>query len=1128
MPGRKSKRGLIAFVLAAALFFHALPVISRAQTGIFVRIGTLEELVTGQYVLLLPQGYAPGVLEEDWLTAVQPEITEDTLTDPRGGLWKIRVEEGGAVLFDSGGTPIAPTSDGSNGITAGETLWNAECREGLFFFRSFSAEEPVTLAANVSLDYGFRAYRDSTIAVQPGAYPSAFALYRLEEQKSEPPAPTETTQPEETAPETTAPETTPPETEETLPPPQLPWNLYFGRLHGHSNLSDGPDSPQTVYSKAKSAGLDFYAVTDHSDSFDNHTLGAVGEDGTAVSTAWAAGKAAAADATLETFLGLYGYEMSWPRSRQLGHLVTLGTPGWQSAYQEGYAEDPAALANYYEALSTVPGSVSQFCHPGEDTGDFQAFGHWSPEADRAVSLLEIGGERGVSLEGFLSALEKGWHVAPAVGRQVHDEIGTARTVVLAKELTEQALLEALASRRVYATMDSDLQIYFELNGSAMGSVIPAQTQAELSVTFYDPTDSAANVEVLGGKGSVLAAKTAAGCSETLTFSLPGNEPYYFLRITQPDGDVAVTAPVWLVRATDMGIADFTADTQVPVRGKKLSLMLSLYNNETVDFQAETAVFSIAGEVIHAVNLETVPGGGSSSYTFSYTHPGLGITDIRALVTGTVGGETRTYEKTLTLRFRMEDTVGHILVDGSHGGALSYDRLAEIAAGENIAVTVAENVTGQLLNTAQLLVIPSGSKALEPEFLALAAEFVKNGGSLVLCGRADTYDTDVHWAAQGNKLLKALGLSLRLCDDTAADDVHNGGNRTQLAVTKCNAESDWCRGITAEQVFRQSGGCTVMGGTWLVKGFDTTKSEDGDGDGLVGEGAVLLAAEDSHWGGHVFAAGGDFLADMAMPAQDNYWDPASINQGVLENLLEIERLTVPMSTVAAARESREGAVVRLQGYVTAGTSNKYNRFPETIYIQDKTGGIAVTDFRDSGIQVGTPLEVIGYRAEENGNPVLKLMEYRVLDKAAYRFDPDNIRHSQAMDYEAKGGQLLQVEGTVKSVTLTSDGKGVSRLTLEDARGDLAEVLIEEYIFSGATGKNTLASEIKKGRTVRARGILHLDEGGKSVLRVRNCDEVVYVPPNIIPKTGDDIWNALTALLFSGGSLGMLRKKRKKPD
>ena len=100
--------------------------------------------------------------------------------------------------------------------------------------------------------------------------------------------------------------------------------------------------------------------------------------------------------------------------------------------------------------------------------------------------------------------------------------------------------------------------------------------------------------------------------------------------------------------------------------------------------------------------------------------------------------------------------------------------------------------------------------------------------------------------------------------------------------------------------------------------------------------------------------------------------------------------------------------------------------------------------------------------------------------------------------------------VLAATYSVGGKGVSRITLKDGNGDLAEILIEDNIVSGATEKNDLASQEKKGRTVRAIGSLHLDSDGTPVLRVRNCDEMVYVPPvpeslgsRKNPRTGEQV-------------------------
>lgn len=105
------------------------------------------------------------------------------------------------------------------------------------------------------------------------------------------------------------------------------WNVYFGQLHAHTNLSDGIGSVEEAFDYAsKVENLDFFAVTDHSDSFDNADAGAIGADGRSISTGWAAGKQAAASVTNEDFVGLFGFEMTWPEDKQLGHISTFNTP----------------------------------------------------------------------------------------------------------------------------------------------------------------------------------------------------------------------------------------------------------------------------------------------------------------------------------------------------------------------------------------------------------------------------------------------------------------------------------------------------------------------------------------------------------------------------------------------------------------------------------------------------------------------------------------------------------------------------------------------------------------------------------------------------------------------------------
>lgn len=1495
-------RGLLSVVLAAALFFAVTQKVSAEGASAFQRITVMEELTDGQYVLITGSGWAPGVLAEEWVTAVQPAVSGNVIADTAGAVWTLTAADGGVAFTDGNGVTISPRDDGENGIVSGDYSWNVTCANGLFSFHGVCGEEAVTLAASES-DSMFRAFRDSAIAADPES--CGFALYKRSETLPEPeepailtiaeakaaanmdsitiqatviladgqtvivqdetggmalsfqPAPEvgdilkitgtrseagfsvtefektgtaqlparetsldalealeytrvlikdavlgngvltqgeisvpiigplpEGVRPGDTvevyavvlgggqlriaaadhvtavkqetpktiwysvAPENIRPTDTVAVTMTTdgvtyalsnaegegLAPAAvavtlengtmaseerdaLSWNisreeaglcfakagsdawlctgdndnavrvgggearywiieegylkhlgtgrylsvyessdwraltntsiadgqtlafwrlegagpgtvaevvitpadgeiaagteitmtcasegasifyatssdgevytefspytqpicpesgfgtlyvkayaakegltdsaetaavftedvslgydLYFGLLHAHTNLSDGFGNVEDAFSYAANVeGLDFFAVTDHSNSFDNADAGSIGTDGTAVSAEWAAGKAAAAAVTGEDFVGIFGYEMTWQDIKHLGHINTFNTPGWQSIDQPAYADQPTALAAYYETLTTAAGAIGQFNHPRTAYGEFENFGNYSPEYDEVMNLLEVGGENGFTAYGdYTKALDAGWHVAPTNSQNNHNgawgDADSGRTVILANALTEADLYDAMRSRRVYATEDSDLTIYYEVNGCIMGSILGDTGSMTASVYLSDPTDSAiGTLEVIADGGAVVLTRTVETSSEALEFRVPTGYSYYYLRVTQPDGDIAVTAPVWVDKYEDMGIESFTADTQTPVRDQDVRFTLKLYNKEAVDFTV-TSVECTAGEtVIHEADVVgTVEAGNTLSYTFSYAHPGLGATEFHITVTGICGGEARTYEQTLSLRYRVPELVERILVDGSHGnaGTGTLSRLGELASEVHIGVTV---FTEEMPENGGLLLITAPSEPFEDAFVEKVAEFVRCGGSVVICGQSDMGDWNLHTSSQLNRLLSAMGSTLRVNDDTAVDPGNNGGSQDALFVTNINTASKWCAKIRPEQFYGQHSGCTVEAGsgTWLVRGSETAQSVDMDEDGQNGAEVVLLACEDTDYGGTIFVSGGQFLSDAEMETPKNYWDAASANQTILEALLEIERVEWPLSTIADVRGGELGQVFRIRGYATSGTTNPYTTFDRTVYLQDDTGGIAIVPFTDTNIQVGTPMEVIGQLEIWEGNPALRITGYQLLEENFYRYVPKTSSHKDAMDYASNGGKLMQVEGKVVEITYTEDKKGISRFTVEDKTGDLAEVFIEDYIRSGAYGENTLAEEVKLGRTVRAMGILHLDADGIPVLRVRNCDEVVYVPPipvpRISPDTGDPIGIAAAGMAASLTALLILQKKRKK--
>ena len=922
------------------------------------------------------------------------------------------------------------------------------------------------------------------------------------------------------------------------------WNVYFGQLHAHTNLSDGTGSMEEAFDYAsKVENLDFFAVTDHSDSFDNADAGEIAKDGAGISTGWAAGKQAAASVTNEDFVGLFGFEMTWPEDKQLGHISTFNTPGWQTRDQEDFENVPTALEHYYKALTTVPGSVSQFNHPGTFHGDFERFDHYSPQYDAVISLLEVAGEDGVVDCAYYDlALDKGWHVAPTNNQNNHNgqwgDASRARTVILAETLTEEALYDAMKDRRVYATQDSDLTVYYTLNGAVMGSILPKSEEAEITVFLSDPTDEAiGNVEVVTDGGAVLVSEYVGTPSQVLELSVSSGHNYYYLRITQPDGDVAVTAPVWMDGYDDIGIESFTSDTLTPVRDEEIKLTVELYNDEPVDFIVESLKLYADDTLVETVSDPgTAAGMGTLSHTFSYAHPELGVTELRVEAVGSVNGEKRTYEKTLSLSFHVPEQ--HIVVDDSHGksGLEQLNRLAAIAAQAKITV---KPFSEKNPKNGDILLITAPAEPFDEAFVEKVRSFAENGGTVILCGQSDLGDlSGLHTSGELNRLLEAMGATMRLNDDTAWDKENNSGTPDAVSANVFNPGGDLTKSLKPEQTYTQRAGCTVNPGkgTWLVKGRDTTHGVDADGDGQdTGKDAVLLACEELADGGNVYVSGGLFLADDAMKEPDNVWKSVSGNLAIGEALLKIERAAYPeLVTIGEMRSGKDEEVYHIRGWATSGTSRPGNSFPDTIYLQDDTGGVELEPFTEDGIEVGTPIEVVGRKEISSGNVVLKIIDYdKKLDEPFYNYTPETTANEEAMDYEANGGRLMQVEGKVTDVTPTNRGKGVARITLKDGNGDFAEILIENGIVSGADGKNNLASQVKEGRTVRAIGILHLDGNGTPVLRVRNCDEVVYVPPVPVslgsrrnPRTGDLIWIAVGVMVLSGIGLAVLLNKKKR--
>ena len=958
---------------------------------------------------------------------------------------------------------------------------------------------------------------------------------------------------------------------------QETYNIYFGQLHSHTSYSDGAGTAEDAYQHATEVGettgtLDFLAITDHSNSFDD-TDNATITNGFN-SEEWTEGQALADEYTTDTFVAIFGYEMTW--SNGLGHINTYNTDGFQSRTQTNYSTYSTALQNYYETLKTVSDSISQFNHPGTTYGDFSDFSYYDEEIDELITLIEVGNGEGTvgssgyfpSYEYYTRALDKGWHVSPTNNQDNHKglwgDANTARTVVLADSLTEENIYDAMRNYRVYATEDNDLDIYYTLDGYIMGTILTEDDVDEtvtLTVKLEDLTDEAiGTVEVIVNGGYSLASQYVSGSSDTITFELTSDYSYYYIKVTEADGDIAVTSPVWVGEVEAVGISSFENDDVLAVQNQDLNMTLELYNNESDDFLIESITVTVTdldGNETDITDLITatsempteIESMGTASYSFYYNYSGLGTTTYTVTVTGTLDGVTKVYSEPLELSYVSDDMVTKVIVDGTHYNDYvtgyygdNMSNFVALAADNSIEVTIeTEEITAEDLEDCALLVISAPAKKsgtanagdyvaclFEDEFIELVADYVGNGGTVILCGLADYQDKsaasgDYHTAAQINKLLAAIGSSMTLNDDEACDDENNGGQNYRLYLSTYNTEDEtaaqWLSGIVTEddveegedyQTYSQYSGCTVNvgDGTWLVKGFDgTTYSIDSDSDGLGGlstdDEVVFLAYEEFESGGSVFLAGGVFLSDFEVDYElDNQYDLPYANTTIAQNILNSVAVELEVTNIAEVREAWDdgagsGSVFKVQGYVTSGTANEDTTFFDCIYIEDETGGIDIYPYAETGLAIGTKIEVTGYLASYQGDIELKVMSYEILDEEAQIVDPTLMSAADAMDYDTYGGQLIQVVGTVKegSLEYNSDGT-VAQFIVVDENGDEAKIFINGYIFSGTTGENTLADYVTEGVTVSAVGVLYMHPEGDSeesvaVLRVRDCDEIITI-------------------------------------
>jgi uncharacterized protein DUF3604 len=354
------------------------------------------------------------------------------------------------------------------------------------------------------------------------------------------------------------------------------YNIYWGEYHVHTYASDGLGTIKEALDYGrKDAALDFAAVNDHMD-FSDESWNITKRD---TEVANEPGK----------FVTFFGFEVT---TRPNGCDYCLISPDKNLDIKElmSIAKDPQynqpmiSTEKYYDAASAQNTIIIPHFHLGNGAiWDYDApsnmklaevYSCWGAHEYENCALPSYGltsipeGEKDKNT--IHELLNNGYRCGLVAGSDSHSgQTGKTKwlrskqrykgglTAVLAKDLTRESLWEALNARRVYATTGARIYLDFKINGALMGSEIKLKKGSALNISLkVNGTETTFLTQIIKNNKTWKSFDVATypyppepgreGILEKVIIEESIQESAcYFLRVTQIDGEIAWSSPIWV-------------------------------------------------------------------------------------------------------------------------------------------------------------------------------------------------------------------------------------------------------------------------------------------------------------------------------------------------------------------------------------------------------------------------------------------------------------------------------------------------------------------------------------------------------------------------------------------------------
>ncbi|MBO5060570.1 MAG: DUF3604 domain-containing protein [Clostridia bacterium] len=342
--------------------------------------------------------------------------------------------------------------------------------------------------------------------------------------------------------------------------PQKPkYNIYFGELHGHSNMSDGRPSMDEYFKNIRdNAQLDFAALTDH----DHGGIANAELYGEKWETIKAKVKEYNEPGKFSTILGYERDSYPWYNNMVVYYKshdadMLRGSIDGEITKEELEAAltrddlllvphdtyhleagcdfnsiDPTLYTTMIEIYSRGD-SAEYFDNPYNET-DFQCEGgFWQDALKRGAKMgCLAASDDHACMNGLVAEEYNNIWKYPGI------------TAVLAEENTTEAIFDALKARRCYGFMGGRMWIDFRINGHYMGEEFSDSGERSIYINVKADADIKRITLVKNCRNYIMMRR----CEQLIFDRMENETDFYYLRVELADGRCGWTSPIWINNA----------------------------------------------------------------------------------------------------------------------------------------------------------------------------------------------------------------------------------------------------------------------------------------------------------------------------------------------------------------------------------------------------------------------------------------------------------------------------------------------------------------------------------------------------------------------------------------------------